>query len=118
MRDETFGKTTYDLVSIWQDQLKHRSDVPKGLKDPLVVNGDVDKPTANALKSGGLSQPPAPLCHACTQFHFSAVGTEAVGGRADKLWYQVHEGGEYGKSGSVSKLDSANTPRCEKVCDG
>jgi hypothetical protein len=49
MRDETFGRTTYDLVWIWQDQLKHQSTAPKEIRDPLVVNGDVDKPTANAL---------------------------------------------------------------------
>jgi hypothetical protein len=49
MRDETFGKTTSDLVSIWQDQMKHRLDVPKELRDLLQVNGDVAKPTANAL---------------------------------------------------------------------
>ena len=49
MRDETFGKATFDLVQIWQDQMKHRLDVPKVLRDPLQVNGDVDTPTANAL---------------------------------------------------------------------
>jgi len=51
MRDETFGKATFDIVSIWQDQMKHRLDVPKELRDrlPLTANGDVDKPTANAL---------------------------------------------------------------------
>jgi hypothetical protein len=49
MRDETFGKATFDLVQIWQDQMKHRLDVPKVLRDLLQVNGDVDTPTANAL---------------------------------------------------------------------
>jgi hypothetical protein len=49
LRDETFGKTTFDLVQIWQDQMKHRLDVPSALRDRLYVNGDVDTPTANAL---------------------------------------------------------------------
>ena len=49
MRDETFGKATSDLVGIWQDQMKHRLAVPKELRDPLQVNHDVDRPTANAL---------------------------------------------------------------------
>ena len=51
IRDETFGKATSDIVSIWQDQLKHRLDVPKALRDllPAPPNGDVNKPTANAL---------------------------------------------------------------------
>ena len=49
MRDETFGKATSDLVQIWQDQMKHRLDVPKVLRDFLHDNGDVDTPTANAL---------------------------------------------------------------------
>ena len=49
MRDETFGRATADLVGIWQDQMKHRLAVPKELRDPLQVNHDVDRPTANAL---------------------------------------------------------------------
>ena len=49
MRDETFGKATSDLVSIWQDQMKHRLDVPKVLTNLVQANGDVDTPTANAL---------------------------------------------------------------------
>jgi hypothetical protein len=49
MRDETFGKATSDLVQIWQDQMKHRLDVPKVLTNLVHDNGDVDTPTANAL---------------------------------------------------------------------
>ncbi len=49
MRDGTFGKATFDLVSIWQDQMKHRLAVPNVLRNLLQVNGDVDTPTANAL---------------------------------------------------------------------
>jgi hypothetical protein len=49
MRDETFGKATSDIVQIWQDQMKHRLDVPTALRNLLTVNGDVDKPTADAL---------------------------------------------------------------------
>jgi hypothetical protein len=51
MRDETFGKATSDLVGIWQDQMKHRLDVPKVLRDllPVPANGDVNTPTADAL---------------------------------------------------------------------
>src|SRR5262249_46612465 len=40
MRDETFGKATSDLVQIWQDQMKHRLDVPKVLTNLVHDNGD------------------------------------------------------------------------------
>lgn len=49
MRDATFGQTTHDLVYIWQDQMKERGDVPKGIKAGFVKNGDVDAGTAKAL---------------------------------------------------------------------
>src|SRR4051794_10672683 len=51
----TFGEATLRIVKIWQEQLKSRTDIPKGEQDnwqkKLVSpsNGDVDEFTAKAL---------------------------------------------------------------------
>jgi len=48
LQTQTFGRATFRLVKLWQEQLNSRSDVPKELKN-LVQNGDVDRKTADAL---------------------------------------------------------------------
>jgi hypothetical protein len=49
VQTQTFGSGTANLVSIYQEQLKNRHDVPKDIKNALPVNGDVGPATADAL---------------------------------------------------------------------
>lgn len=53
VRSHKFGNATLDLVMIWQEQLKKRSNIPQKVRNDIIkyvtVNGDVDEATAKAL---------------------------------------------------------------------
>jgi len=55
LRDEAFGNATLNMVKVFQEQLKSRSNLPfsdelkKEIKFMMSVNGDIDQPTADAL---------------------------------------------------------------------